>query len=301
MGYYNGHSLPLWKYAEKYTLADSFYQAAFGGSFLNHFWLICACTPRYPDAPSELRAVLDEKSNLLRDGVITPDGYAINTIQPYYLPTNITDKKYALPPQNLPTIGDRLSEKNISWAWYSGGWSQALSGSPAPSFQFHHQPFVYFSKYADGSENKARHLKDENDFLAAIKHGKLPQVSFYKPLGEHNEHSGYTDIISSEKHIADIISQIEKSPMWPTTAIIVTYDEYGGYWDHASPPMGDRWGPGTRVPAIFISPYARKGYVDHTSYDTTSILKFIEIRFGLKPLGVRDANANGLTGAFIFD
>lgn len=303
MGYYDGHNLPLWKYAAQYTLADNFYQAAFGGSFLNHLWLICACTPHYPDAPLEMRAILDDNGSLTKDGLITPDGYAVNTIPPYYMPhkSNITDKRKTLPPQTAPTIGDHLTEKNIDWAWYSGGWHDALSGWPAPTFQFHHQPFVYFSNYADGSENKARHLKDETDFLAAIERGALPPVSFYKPLGIHNEHPGYADVMSGEKHVADIIARLERSPMWPNTAIIVTYDENGGSWDHAAPPQGDRWGPGTRIPAIIISPFAKRGHVDHTLYDTTSILKFIETRFDLKPLGERDAKANGLMGAFDFD
>ena len=88
--------------------------------------------------------------------------------------------------------------------------------------------------------------------------------------------------------------------MWLSTAIIVTYDENGGFWDHVAPPKGDRWGPGTRVPAIIISPYARRGYVDHTQYDTTSIIKFITLRFGLEPLpGVR-RQMGDLTAAFDF-
>lgn len=78
------------------------------------------------------------------------------------------------------------------------------------------------------------------------------------------------------------------------------YDENGGQWDHVAPPKGDRWGPGSRVPTLIISPFAKKGFVDHTEYDTTSILKFIEARFGLKPLGPRDAKANDLTNAFQF-
>jgi phospholipase C len=81
-------------------------------------------------------------------------------------------------------------------------------------------------------------------------------------------------------------------------AIIITYDEFGGFWDHVPPPSGDAFGPGTRIPAIIVSPLARKGYIDHTRYDTTSILKFIELRHGLKPLTARDARADGLSGAF---
>jgi plastocyanin len=100
--------------------------------------------------------------------------------------------------------------------------------------------------------------------------------------------------------VADLVKAVQQSPAWADTAIIVTYDESGGFWDHVAPPKGDRWGPGTRVPAIVISPYAKKGFVDHTQYDTTSILKLIEERWGLVPLGTRDAAATGLANAFDF-
>src|ERR1700694_3248520 len=88
--------------------------------------------------------------------------------------------------------------------------------------------------------------------------------------------------------------------MWKDTAIILTYDEHGGLWDHVAPPKGDKWGPGTRIPTIIVSPYAKKGFVDHTTYDTTSILKFIETRYNLQPLGDRDANIADFTSAFDF-
>jgi phospholipase C len=125
-------------------------------------------------------------------------------------------------------------------------------------------------------------------------------VSFYKPLGEFNEHPGYADVLSGDQHVAEIVNSIEHSELWKDSVIIVTYDENGGFWDHASPPVKDRWGPGTRVPTLIISPYAKRGFVDHTEYDTTSILKLIETRFAIKPLGSRDAEANDLSNAFIY-
>jgi phospholipase C len=97
-----------------------------------------------------------------------------------------------------------------------------------------------------------------------------------------------------------VVAKIKASPLWSSTVIIMTYDENGGFWDHVPPPQGDRWGPGTRIPAIIISPYAKRGYVDHTPYDTTSIIKFITRRFALDPLpGVRDG-AGDLLNAFDF-
>ncbi|HEY3328315.1 MAG TPA: alkaline phosphatase family protein [Novimethylophilus sp.] len=301
MGYYDGHSLPLWQYAAKYTLADNFFQGAFGGSFLNHFWLVCACTPRHDNAPAEITAVLDVQGKLVKDGAVTPDGYAVNTLQPTTMPIKAgTTPSKQLPAQTMPTIGDRLSEKGITWAWYSGGWNDAIAGHPDQNFQFHHQPFGYFSRYTAGSKERALHLKDETEFLKAIDDGQLPAVAFYKPIGELNEHPGYADVMAGERHIAELLARIEHSPQWQDTAVIVTYDENGGFWDHVAPPVKDRWGPGTRIPTLVVSPFARRGYVDHTEYDTTSILKFIETRFGLEPLGERDAKASDLTGAFAF-
>jgi phospholipase C len=97
-----------------------------------------------------------------------------------------------------------------------------------------------------------------------------------------------------------LIDLIRKSPLWKDTAVIVTYDENGGMWDHVAPPKGDRWGPGTRVPAILVSPFAKRGFVDHTVMDTTAIAKLIETRFGLQPLGSRDATSPDMTQAFDF-
>ncbi|MGZ5072999.1 MAG: alkaline phosphatase family protein, partial [Usitatibacter sp.] len=125
--------------------------------------------------------------------------------------------------------------------------------------------------------------------------------SFYKPAGRLTQHPSYTDIQSGDIHIAELLERLEKSPQWKSMVVVVTYDENGGYWDHVAPPSGpgwgDRWGPATRVPAIVVSPHAKRGYVDHTSYDTTSILKMITRRFGLEALpGVRP-NAGDLANA----
>ncbi len=302
MGYHDGRQMRLWSFAREFTLADNFFHAAFGGSFLNHFWTICACTPRYENPPADLVATLGPDGKLVKDGAITPDGFAVNTMQTAYSPHSpaITDPSRLLPPQNVPTIGDRLSAKNVSWAWYSGGWNAALAGAADPSFQYHHQPFAYFAAYGDGTTARREHLKDEVDFLNAIDGDSLPSVVYYKPVGRDNEHPGYTDITSGDLHISAIIDKIRRSKAWSSSAIFVAYDEHGGYWDHVPPPKGDRWGPGIRVPMVIISPFAKRHYVDHTSYDTTSILKLIEERFAVAPLGERDAKANDMRNAFDF-
>ena len=206
-----------------------------------------------------------------------------------------------MPEQTQPTIGDRLNEKNISWAWYSGGWNDALAGNPDPLFQFHHQPFAYYANYADGTPGRAAHLKDEKDFLQALTTpNNLPAVSFIKPLGPDNEHPGYANLTQGQQHVADLVSAVQNSPYWADTAIIITYDENGGRWDHVAPPMVDRWGPGTRVPTIIISPFAKKGFVDHTQYDTTSILKFDRDALGPGPARHPRRSRRPLTNAFDF-
>ncbi|TMH28710.1 MAG: acid phosphatase [Betaproteobacteria bacterium] len=343
MGYYDGSRLPLWKWAQDYTLADRFFMGAFGDSFLNHFWLICACTPIDRDAPRALRAQLDDRGWLKRKpesprsaldgpaqftpGDFTQDGYALTTAYPRYQPSRVPPAKdgdpryagssaYTLPPQTLKTIGDTLSAKGVSWAWYAGAWNLAVKDGMQdpgtkrqiiynneqghPYFVAHHQPFNYFARFAPGSRDREEHLKDYTDLVASIDRGELPQVVFYKPQGTFNEHAGNTDVMSGDIHVAELVAKIKASRLWASSAIIITYDENGGWWDHVPPPAGDRWGPGTRIPAIIISTYARRGFVDHTLYDTTSIAKFITRRFGLEPLpGVR-AQMGDLTAAFDF-
>jgi acid phosphatase len=114
------------------------------------------------------------------------------------------------------------------------------------------------------------------------------------------QHPSYTDLISGDAHVDDLLERLRNSPQWDKMLVIVTYDENGGFWDHVPPPPGDQFGPGTRIPALIVSPFARRGHVDHTAYDTTSILKFITRRFGLEPLpGVRTAMGD-LTNALSF-
>jgi len=341
MGYYDGSSLPLWSLAKQYTLADNFFMGAFGGSFLNHLWLICACTPTFPNAPASLVSTLDANGKLalkpgspasamngapqfVGDRALTPDFYAVNTIQPAYQPSGIAPAaggdpaladpaKNPLPPQTAKTIGDTLSAKRVDWAWYAGSWNAGLAdgmqppsakreiiynqAAGSPNFVPHHQPFNYFSRYAPGSSERARHLRDYTDLVADIDAGKLPAVAFYKPQGIYNEHPGYTDVRRGDEHIAGVVAKLQASPLWRSTLIIITYDENGGFWDHVAPPAGDRWGPATRVPTILIGPMVKKGFVDRTAYDTTSILKFLTRRFDLEPLpGVR-AGMGDLTPA----
>ena len=333
-GTYRTQQLPIYRYlhekgAPSYTIADHFFQGAFGGSFLNHQWLIAARAPLdtnpastyTPAGPPAKNSVLDANGmptsypQYTATGPVVDDrltqkcadptknhtrracgDFAVNTIQPGvaphgtgpYLPL-IDDAKY-------PNIGDRLSAKGISWNWYSGGWDDAESGHPGPLFQYHHQPFNYFAAYAPGKPGRT-HLQDEKKFIASAKGGSLPTVSFVKPYGAENEHPGYASESNGSDHLVDLLKTIRGGPQGKDTLVVVTYDEFGGQWDHVSPPKVDAWGPGTRIPALIIGGRQHKSGVDHTVYDTTSIMATIERSFHLKPVATRDARVNDLSAA----
>ena len=249
--------------------------------------------------------------------------HAVNTMQPPYQPSAnayaATDASHlyadrarptTLPPQKALTIGDQLGEKGVTWKWYGGAYRQTLTaatgdrvGFPQPStagavpnYQFHHHPFNYYQGFdpVTNAAERETHLKDYTDLVADIAGGTLPQVVFYKPQGDLNQHPGYASVAAGDQHIAELVAQLEASPQFGRMVIVITYDENGGWWDHVVPPVGDKVGPGMRIPAIIVSPYAKAGMVDHTQYDTASILRLIARRFGLPALlGVKKRD-NGL-------
>ncbi|MGZ8650132.1 MAG: alkaline phosphatase family protein [Solirubrobacteraceae bacterium] len=375
MGTYDTRRLPIYEYLHgrghpDYAISDRFFQAAFGGSFLNHQWLVAAATPEFYDAPDsgpdDLHSKVDangmptaypplyttDPANV-KDAALTiqcgsPNAgklacgdFAVNTIQPTYQPyAPGTADARRLPPQKGATIGDRLSERGIDGAWYSGGWSNAngdigapgwTNDSPTPGtcgdsqtatgavypncpnklFQYHHQAFNYFASFAPGTAARRQHLRDEQEFedLAAgsRRHCKIKPVSIIKPIGFENEHPGYASEHTGSDHLVDLLQSVQRSACAKDTMVIVTYDEFGGQWDHVPPPgqgprtpgPHDEMGPSTRIPALTLAPGLRRGFsVDHASHDTTSIMATIEHRYGLRPVSSRDARVQGLSTVF---
>ena len=378
MGLYDTRRLPIYRYLHspghpRYAIADDVFQGAFGGSFLNHQWLVAAATPVLADAISDgssrdRHSVLDangfptayplyapepagaeqkDAALSVRCGPDVPTGracgdYVVNTMQPFFqpFPPGLVAAK-RLPPLTNPTIGDRLNGAGVDWAWYSGGWSNASGARGAPGwtngdgescsdahamqgavfpncpdelFQFHHQPLNYFAAFdprtAAGAANRAAHLRDEAEFIAVTQRSRrrceLKPVSFIKPIGAENEHPGYASEAHGSGHLVELLRAISASACARDTLVIVTYDEFGGQWDHVSPPgpgnnrgPHDPFGPGTRVPALLLSPRLRAPFVvDTASHDTTSIVATIEHRFGLAPLGTRDAAVNDYASVF---
>ncbi|HVZ73393.1 MAG TPA: acid phosphatase, partial [Polyangia bacterium] len=362
MGHFDQSQSKLYKLAQQYVLADNFFSGAFGGSFLNHQYLICACAPTVPasfitsntptittlgakNAKGVPQLALDASSPasaltnypvFAHSTAIAPldyfgtgDGYrAINTIQAPFQPSGNSpasaatgnDLMYAdpasastLPAQSQMTVGDQLTAANVDWAWYATSWTAAVADGPkaqtarsiiytpstargVPDFQPHHQPYNYYSRFdpVAHADERTAHLKDYSDMVTAITMGKLPAVTWYKPTGNVNQHPGYANIDDGDSHIADLVAKLKASPQWAHMVIVITYDEYGGQWDHVAVPKGDLLGPGSRIPAIIISPYAKAGTVDHTQYDSASTIRLIEKRFGLAALPGITARDNAL-------
>jgi acid phosphatase len=384
-GYYDTTELPIYRYlhangAPKYVLADHFFQAAFGGSFLNHQFLIAAAAP---DVTGQFGPTGATRSVANADGMVRShtgtgcsgayplftstdclfDGnstqacgpgadangmacgdHAVNTMLPWYQPTSQGFANKIRPIDDSTTdmtIGDLMSDGGVSWAYYGGGWDNA-SGNvggrgwtngngptcsdpngpaagafadgdglhagypycPHFSYQQHHYPFAYFTRYNTANGLDRVHLQDEEDFLWAAANGQLPQVSFVKPVGSENEHPGYASEPNGSDHLVDLIQAVMNGPQAGNTLIVVTYDEYGGQWDHVPPPSNtndvaahDKWGPGTRIPALLLARSFTRSGVDHTYLDTLSIMRTVELQWGLGNLGHRDADVNSLAHA----
>jgi phospholipase C len=385
----------MWALSQQFSLLDNYYHSAFGGSFLNHAFLVCACAFTTDSNATVAPTQLDSNGMPLLpaiganpqtggsttapaslDTAVSADGkYWINTSHSIYLRTATdTSNGSLVQGQTQPHIGDRLTAAGASWKWYSQWYKRAaaesaavianstLSGgkwtinttvpvvdpayhypvtiggvaytdaqyapwgtlslktfdsymntgaagtnpditnpanfTQALDFQWHHNPFAFFSDLAIGSTAQQQHLQDRDDFLTDIANNTLPNVAFYKPGWLLNQHHGYSNVANGDNEVQTIVTALQTTNSWKAgqMMIIITYDENGGVWDHVAPPKRDSWGPGTRVPAIVISPAVKTGYVDHTQYDTGSILRTIEARWGLPPLTAADAAVAPLTG-----
>ncbi|QYR19615.1 hypothetical protein KZ483_17115 [Paenibacillus sp. sptzw28] len=277
MGYYDYQAIPAyWQYAQHFSMADHWFQPVFG-----------------PSTPGALYLVSAQSGN------------AGNPIKgdptPAFGPLggDIYGKRWE--PLTYNNIGDELSKKGVSWTWYQGGYASADA-----SYSSHHNPFQYFVNFDKGVYKN--NIKDYNDLQKDLDQHQLPDVTFVKGAYGDDEHPGLGNqsTPTAEDFSVQTINALMKSDYWKDTAIIITYDESGGYWDHVAPPQIESGpdglqGAGPRIPAIVISPYSKQNYVSHTQYDTTSILKFIEWNWGVDALNSRDRSVNNITDMFDFE
>ena len=314
LGYYERQDIPYYhRLADEYVLLDHFFQGMTGGSTGNALYLVAARSAVWPQAPANLRGSFNPP---VSDPPYDAHGVLINDLPPLNGPTEPWgDLKYSPPPadQTYANIGDRLNAAGISWAWYNEGWNAVKPWAMKTAFGRdsgsaiidttriyvpHHNPFQYYPSWF--ANVRAGRIRDSDDFHVDARAGRLPGVSFIKASGAHDEHSADSAPQWGEGWVMSLLQALGASRDWDKTAVIITYDEGGGFWDHVAPPRPDTYGCGTRVPALLVSPWARRGYVDHRIADTTSVLAFIEARFGLQPLQKRDARAYNLLDGMRF-
>jgi phospholipase C len=262
MGYYDDRDIPYyWNLADHYVLFDRFFSSAKDGSFANHMYWVAGVPP------------VTERGRKLSDQLA-----------------------------NVPTIFDRLQEAGISWKFYVQNYDPAITyrnlgnvGNRASQVVW--VPLLNFDRFLD-DPNLSSHIVDLNQYYTDLRDGTLPSVAYIIPSGA-SEHPPQHPV-SGQRFVKTLIQELMRSNAWDSSAFILLYDDWGGWYDHVSPPQVDKYGYGFRVPGLLVSPYARKGYVDSTELDFTSILKFIEENWSVAPLAERDSKANNFLSAFDF-
>jgi phospholipase C len=263
MGYYDGPDIPnYWSLADDYVLFDRFFTSASGGSLRNAMYWVTGTPGNYSGES------------------IPDDGFG-----------------------NLSTIFDRLESRGISWKFYVQNYDPAINfrnrGSGDRSSQIRWMPLLSFDRYIR-DRKLSRHIVDLEEYFQDLQKGTLPSVAYIvAPSGGSSEHApGNTGV--GQRFVTELVNSLMRSDYWRSSAFMWSYDAWGGWYDHVKPPRVDSFGYGFRVPALLVSSFARRGYIDSTTLDSTSILKFIERNWDLEPLASRDRKARTFLDAFDF-
>ena len=268
-----------WHWAKEFVLADRFFSSAQGPSFPNHLYAIAAQSGGAHDNPR--RTGPFRSSNTF--GCDAPKGQTVTIVD------SEGHEKQVQPCFDFPTEGDLLSRAGIDWAYYAAEPDQLGYIWSAYSAIRHIRETTEWH----------RHVLPVDDVLHDIRRDRLPPVTWIAPRYEVSEHPQYNFCLG-ENWSTRVIDSIMQSRMWKNTAIFVTWDDYGGFYDHVPPPQVDGFGLGIRVPLLVISPYARRGVVDHHLGEFSSVLRFVEDNWGLRKLTDRDRDATDLSYDFDF-
>lgn len=332
MGYYDGNTVTaLWNYAQRFAMSDNCFSTTMTPSSPGHINLISGLT----------HGAIPQNLTLVSGEVVVVDGTLIGDPDPAF-------DTCSVPPTVEMTgrnIGDLLNEKGISWGYFQGGFGDCSrthvgsDGLPVKDYSPHHQPFQYYrstsnpdhlppsSVKAIGYQDQANHQYDIKDFWAAAKIHNIPAVSFLKPAAFQDCHPKYSDVLAFQKFLATTVNALQNLPEWKHMAVIVIWDDSGGWYDHVMPPIinqshvppdallgpGNAGNPppgayegrlayGMRVPLLLISRYAKSNYVDHSVIDQTSVLRLIEDNWYLGRIGDQsfDDVAGSLRNMFNF-
>lgn len=203
----------------------------------------------------------------------------------------------------VPTIFDRLEARGISWKFYVQNYEPRLTYRTLRQFPANRTsqvvwvPLLNFDRFIE-DRTLASHIVDLSEYFDDLHRGTLPAVAYIAPSGP-SEHPP-SSLASGQAFVRTLVTSLMESRYWKSSAFLYAYDDWGGWYDHVRPPRVDADGYGFRVPALLVSPYARRGVVDHTRLDFTSILAFIEHNWGIRPLAARDAHARTFLDAFDF-
>ena len=336
MDYYDGNTVTaLWNYAQNYAMSDENYDTTYGPSTPGAINLVSGQTYGAQVVNSSTGAAVSD-SAVVASANSSYLGTDVADMDPYYDDCGAGTDRLKLTGQN---IGDELSSKGVTWGWFQGGFgatTAATASTPAvcgqehknvggaeeADYSAHHDPFQFYASTANphhvapkseaevGHNGQANHQYDESYFYDSLKDGNLPSVSFVKQAEYQDGHAGYSDPLDEQAGIVSLVNSIESSKYWSSTAIILTYDDSDGWYDHQAPPNvnssadpavdeldgtgqcgstaraplageEDRCGYGPRLPLLVISPYAKDNYVNHSVTDQTSVQAFIEQNWGL--------------------
>jgi len=350
MDYYDGNTVTaIWNYAQNFAMSDNSFGTTFG-----------------PSAPGALNLVSGQTHGAVSTqpqtdtyGVVNPDANNVGTVINDPDPTYDDCSTIAHPTVSMvdsnKNVGDLLSAQGVTWGWFQGGFrptgtdangkvvcgasSANIGGANVRDYIPHHEPFQYYRSTSNphhlpptsvamiGSPDQANHQYDLKDFWSAVKAGNMPAVSFLKAAAYQDGHAGYSDPLDEQRFLVDTINRLERSPEWKSTAVIISYDDSDGWYDHVMGPIvsqsadpahdaldngacgslaaggyNDRCGYGPRLPLLVISPWAKSNYVDHSVTDQSSILRFVEDNWNLGRIGDQsfDAKAGTLDNMFDF-
>ncbi|MDG7007820.1 MAG: hypothetical protein JRN06_06215 [Nitrososphaerota archaeon] len=282
MGYYNGSDIPYyWDYANHFVLADHFFSSLMGPTFPNHLYIASGASGPVTG--------LSGQTWVLNNSIVGNLGGSY---------------PYSSLHLNWGTLAEELTQANMSWDWYTGE-SPATSGTAW-------NVLPLYSYFQNNPSVLAAHVKGTQDFSSDVQAGNLGAVTWISPgsWAPPTYPSGCVGIGTSEHpparvdcgmdYVAYLVNTIMKSSYWNSTAIVLTWDDWGGFYDHIAPPHVDEYGLGFRVPTLVISPWVKPHYIDHTEYEFSSMLKFAETVFNLPSLGTRDSTANNMMSMFDF-
>jgi phospholipase C len=278
-----------WRWAEEFVLSDNFFASAQGPSFPNHLYTIAAQSGGTHFNPNQDQArvtIFTQETGLAKS-------WGCDTLEETYVEVVDSEGQIERVPPcfDFKTEADLLDGRGIPWSYYAA-WNDQRG--------YVFSAFSAIERVRMNPEVWERHIFPVDNFVADVEDGRLAPVTWVTPRYELSEHPEWS-FCHGENWTTEIVNAVMESEFWKDTAIFLTWDDYGGFYDHVPPPQVDRFGFGFRVPLLTISPYAKRGYIDSQVGEFSSVLRFIEDNWGLSQLTHRDRDAFNLGYAFDFE